>query len=124
VLKDLLRLSLMEKAQRASGGLWRIRARRADGTLILASVPAGEATETRVDTETHFDRVIWDHSAIGASVPVSPGHPWLGSSFLGENGRYEFRALQELAARGVRVPWDRILAPYVDRPDAVTRRRR
>jgi hypothetical protein len=124
VLKDLLRLSLMETAQRASGGLWRIHARRADGMLILVSVPAGEATTTRVDTETHFDRVVWDHSAIGASVPVSPGHPWLGSSFLGENGRYEFRALQELAARGVRVPWDRILAPYVDRSDAVTRRRR
>jgi hypothetical protein len=123
VLKDLLRLSLMEKAQRASGGLWRIRARRADGTLILASVPAGKATTTRVDTETHFDRVIWDHSAIGASVPVSPGNPWLGSSFLGDNGRYEFHALQELAARGVRVPWDRILAPYIDQLDAVTRRR-
>jgi hypothetical protein len=117
VLKELLRLSLMETAERGSGGLWRIRARRADGTLILASVPGAEDTAIRVDTETHFDRVVWDHSAVGTSVPVSPGHPWVGSSFLGDDGRYEFRALQELAARGVRVPWDRILAPYVDRLD-------
>jgi hypothetical protein len=124
VLKDLLRLSLMETAQRTSGGLWRIRARRVDATLILASVAAEEATTTRVDTETHFDRVVWDYSAVGESVPISPGNPWLGHAFLGDGGRYEFRALQELAARGVHVPWDRILAPYVDPPDAVTRRRR
>jgi hypothetical protein len=60
-----------------------------------------------------IERVIWDHSAVGVNVPISPGNPWLGYAFLGDDGRYEFTALERLAERGVPVPWDRLLQAYV-----------
>jgi hypothetical protein len=116
LLKDLLRLSVMERfaaAQRRSGGRWRIRATVSDHTLLLRSEPGENKTPSEIMRNRDIERVIWDHSAVGESVPISPGNPWLGHAFLGDDGRYEFTALERLAARGVPVPWDQLLQAYV-----------
>jgi hypothetical protein len=116
LLKDLLRLSAMERfaaAQRRSGGRWRIRASVSDHTLFLRSESGENETPSENMRNRVIEHVIWDHSAVGDSVPISPGNPWLGHAFLGADGRYEFTALERLGARGVPVLWDRLLQAYV-----------
>jgi hypothetical protein len=99
-------------AQRRSGGHWRIRATVSGHTLLLRSEAGEDETPPEIMRNRDIERVTWDHSAVGVSVPISPGNPWLGNASLGDDGRYEFTALERLAARGVPVPWNRLVEAY------------
>jgi hypothetical protein len=110
LVADLLRLALLvrfEASQRADGGTWRVGVARENATLLFVSNRDGALVE--IPETDGVERVFWDHSRVGTSIPIDAHAPWLGAVDLGPEGRYEFTAMARLTRQGVRIPWAEIL---------------
>lgn len=95
---DVLRLGVLMRLREetAHGGFrWWIRAELSEGALLLRSQP-GLPDRAHIHINQPFKRILWDHSAIAGSAPLFPRSPERGSVVIGEDGTYEFGALQTL----------------------------
>jgi hypothetical protein len=95
---DVLRLGILMRLRTGirEGPLdWWIRPDLSDGTLVLRS-ETGLSDGAHLRADGQFARILWDHSAIADAVPADPRFPERGTVALGNNGRYEFKALQTL----------------------------
>ena len=73
-----------------------------DGDRVDATKAAGRT-----------DRVIWDHSRAGVTVPANPSAPNADLISVGPDGVYEFTALTGLVRRHPSLPWAATLSPRV-----------
>jgi hypothetical protein len=90
-VKDVVMLGVLARSWQT----WGLSAETADGTLVVRTEP--DAREVAAPQLDGFERLVWNHSAVAQAAPVFPRHPSWGWISLGENGRYEFRAVAELA---------------------------
>ena len=75
---------------------WVLSAETEDGTLVVRTEPDAR-NPSGLQLDGRFEDLVWNHSAVAQAAPVFPRHPSWGWISLGENGRYEFRAVAELA---------------------------
>jgi hypothetical protein len=107
IARDLLRLGALdrfEEQQRTHGGPWRVQAAVHDGRLQLTSEAGGRNLNGTVSGPVRT--IDWDHSRFGPVVSLA------GKSShtipVGEDGRWRFEALSELACRSTGVDWVRL----------------
>ena len=104
VARDLLRLGALdrfEEQQRTHGGPWRVQAAVRDGRLQLTSEVGGRGLDGTASGPVRT--IAWDHSGFGPIVSLA------GKSShvipVGEDGRWHFEALSELARLSPDVDW-------------------
>lgn len=99
LLRDAVRLAVLDRIRIASARndvYFAVKAVNADGGIIFSTVVNDEprASEHLTGPAT---TIVWDHSRVSPTVSLFPRRPYLGAIRLGERGRYEFRALAQLA---------------------------
>jgi hypothetical protein len=93
----LLRILARIRDDGGSGGEpWSLSVENAGGTILIRTCPGG-ADESEVRLDGSFEHVAWNHADVAQAVPIYPRHPQWGWIALGLYGRYEFRALGEVA---------------------------
>jgi hypothetical protein len=75
---------------------WAFSAERRGQSLVLASYPVAW-TRPAVGPVGDFRNIVWDHSAIGTTVPFFVGQREFGELVLGAGGVCQFAALSQLA---------------------------
>ena len=75
---------------------WSLSVEDETGTIVIRT-QLGRPDQEPARLDGPFEHVTWNHSDIAQAVPIYPRHPRWGWMALGPYGRYDFRALAEVA---------------------------
>jgi glycosyltransferase involved in cell wall biosynthesis len=117
LVADLFRLGILRgrvpRAMRPGlGFVVRLRYDRQEGQLVVETIGRGDVPAQwqpsvcpRRMAYDPLKGIVWDHSAIGTTVPISLSNR-LAWVFIGPDGQYEFRALTALAEHAPDRVWE------------------
>jgi hypothetical protein len=99
VVREVILLRVLARIRhegRSGGEPWSLSVENAEGTLMIRT-RVGEFNGDEIRLDGPFEHVVWNHSDVAQAVPIFPRHPGWGWIALGAYGRYDFRALGEVA---------------------------
>jgi glycosyltransferase involved in cell wall biosynthesis len=117
LVADLFRLGILRgRVPRVTrpglGFVVRLRYDRQEGQLVVETIGRGDVPAQwqpgvcpRRMTHDPLKGIVWDHSAMGTTVPISLSNR-LAWVFIGPDGQYEFRALTALAEHAPDRVWE------------------